>query len=108
MIEQKYILKNTESFEPKHIFECGQCFRWNKEDDGSYTGVTKNSVINVKKEENSIVFTGNSNAENFEYTIKEYFLFIVSQIECLTLPLGIIIEILTINTKKEIKDELHL
>ena len=44
----------------------------------------------------------------FGYTIKEYFLFIISQIECLTLPLGIIIEILTIRTKKETKNELHL
>ena len=38
MKEQTYILENAESFEPRHIFECGQCFRWNKEDDGSYTG----------------------------------------------------------------------
>ena len=42
------------------------------------------------------------------YTIKEYFLFIISQIECLTLPIGIIIEILTIRTKKETKKEVHL
>ena len=35
MQEQKYILKNISSFEPKHIFECGQCFRWNEESDGS-------------------------------------------------------------------------
>ena len=28
MKEQQYILKNVKSFEPKHIFECGQCFRW--------------------------------------------------------------------------------
>ena len=48
------------------------------------------------------------NLFTFGYTIKEYFLFIISQIECLTLPLGIIIEILTIRTKKETKNELHL
>ena len=50
MKEQKYIIKNTESFEPTHIFECGQCFRWNEQEDGSYTGVIKNGIINVKKE----------------------------------------------------------
>ena len=49
MQEQKYILKNISSFEPKHIFECGQCFRWDEEKDGSYTGVVKNNVINVQK-----------------------------------------------------------
>ena len=33
MKEQKYILENCSSFEPVHIFECGQCFRWNREED---------------------------------------------------------------------------
>ena len=35
MKEQKYILKNQDSFELKDIFECGQCFRWNEQNDGS-------------------------------------------------------------------------
>ena len=48
----------SENFEPKHIFECGQCFRWNEQDDGSYTGVIKNAIINVKKEDENIIFTG--------------------------------------------------
>ena len=42
-------------FTPKHIFECGQCFRYYKEKDESYTIVAKNKVINVKKIENNIV-----------------------------------------------------
>ena len=49
MKEQKYKLRNVESFELRDIFECGQCFRWNKQEDGSYTGVFKNNVLNVKK-----------------------------------------------------------
>ena len=57
-MEQKYILKNASSFEPEHIFDCGQCFRWNKEQDKSYTGVFGSNVINVKKEGKDIVFTG--------------------------------------------------
>lgn len=58
MEEQKYILENLNSFELKHIFECGQCFRWNKEADNSYTGIFQKNVLNVKKEENKIIFTG--------------------------------------------------
>lgn len=58
MQEQKYILKNAQSFEPKHIFECGQCFRWDEQEDKSYTGVFKNNVLNVKKNKNDIIFTG--------------------------------------------------
>ena len=58
MKEQKYVLKNQDSFELKDIFECGQCFRWNKEPNGSYTGVFKGNVLNVKKENEDITFTG--------------------------------------------------
>ena len=72
MREQRYVIKNIESFEPKHIFECGQCFRWNIEDDGSYTGVVRNNVLNVKKEENSIVIKGMCE-DNLEELCKDYF-----------------------------------
>ena len=50
MQEQEYQLENIDSFELADIFECGQCFRWNKQEDGSYTGIFKRNVINVKKE----------------------------------------------------------
>lgn len=58
MKEQKYILENCKSFEPVDIFECGQCFRWNRQDDGSYIGVFGKNVLNVKKEKNKIIFKG--------------------------------------------------
>ena len=70
---EKYVLINPNSFNMKHIFECGQCFRWNKQEDNSYIGVVKNAVIKVKKENDNIVFTGSCNGENFEELIKDYF-----------------------------------
>ena len=73
MKEQKYIIKSPSSFELKDIFDCGQCFRWNKENDYSYTGIWKNNVVNVKKENDNIIFTGVSDAENFEEEINKYF-----------------------------------
>ena len=54
MQEQTIILNNTNSFNPVHIFECGQCFRWNKQKDNSYIGVVGNNVLKVQKEENKI------------------------------------------------------
>lgn len=72
MKEQRYELKNPKSFEPVHIFECGQCFRWNKEDDGSYTGVFGNNVLNVKKENDKIVFEGICDGD-IEEVCKDYF-----------------------------------
>ena len=71
-MEQQYILRNAKSFEPVHIFECGQCFRWNKEKDGSYTGVIKNSVINVKKLGKDVEFTGVCD-RNIKEICEEYF-----------------------------------
>ncbi len=48
----------TESFELRDIFECGQCFRWNENEDGSYTGVFGNNVLDVKKLGKKVVFEG--------------------------------------------------
>lgn len=58
MKEQKIELKNIDAFELKDIFDCGQCFRWNRQEDGSYTGVVKENVLNVKKEKDSIIIEG--------------------------------------------------
>ncbi len=62
----------SEDFEPKHVFECGQCFRWIKQEDGSYTGVVQGRVINVKKENDLIIFD-NTNKEEFENLWFDYF-----------------------------------
>ena len=66
MKEQKYILKKYDSFNLVHIFECGQCFRWNEQEDGSYTGVFKGNVLNVQKDGNTVIFKGlcNSNIKD--------------------------------------------
>ena len=43
----KLIIQGLEHFNPKHIFECGQCFRWFLEDDGSYTTTSGGKVLNI-------------------------------------------------------------
>lgn len=58
MKEQEFLLENYNSFNLRDIFECGQCFRWNIEEDGSYTGVFGGNVLNVKKQNNAILFKG--------------------------------------------------
>ena len=73
MKEQKYILKKPETFELKDIFECGQCFRWNEQEDGSYTGIWKENVVNIKKEREDFVFTGICENNNLEEEIRKYF-----------------------------------
>ncbi len=72
MKEQQYILENIDTFELKDIFDCGQCFRWNEQEDGSYTGIFKKNVINVKKEKNKIIFNGVCQ-KNIRETVEDYF-----------------------------------
>lgn len=72
MKEQKYIIKNCNTFELKDIFECGQCFRFNKQEDESYTGVVGNNVINVKKIDNEIHMKS-VGQDNLEELVVNYF-----------------------------------
>ncbi len=72
MKEQVYIIDNNKTFETKHIFDCGQCFRWNIEDDESYTGVFGNNVLNVKKEGNKITFKGICE-KDIKQVVEDYF-----------------------------------
>ena len=71
-MEQFYEIEKNDSFNLVHIFECGQCFRWNKEENGSYTGVFKNNVLNVKEENGKIKFQGICEG-NIEEIVKDYF-----------------------------------
>lgn len=41
------LLLKADSFNPTHIFECGQCFNFHIEEDGSYTAVFLDKIINV-------------------------------------------------------------
>ena len=72
MEEQEIVIKKNNDFELKDIFECGQCFRWNKNDDDSYTGVIKNGVLNVKINGENIIFKGILN-ENIKDIVTDYF-----------------------------------
>ena len=71
--ENQIILEGiSEDFDPQHVFDCGQCFRWLREEDGSYTGVVQGRVINVKKE-NDLIILDNTNKEEFENIWFNYF-----------------------------------
>ena len=69
---QEYKISNMKSFELDHIFECGQCFRWNEEEDESYTGIIKYGILNVRKENQNIVFRGKL-TKDIKDVVEEYF-----------------------------------
>ena len=72
MREQEYKISNIDSFELKDIFDCGQCFRWNEQQDGSYTGVFGDNVLNVAKIGNEVIFKGICKTDIKE-TVEKYF-----------------------------------
>ena len=50
------ILKHVRDFLPDHVFDCGQAFRWQREEDGSYTGIVGGRIANIRfdqQEENT-------------------------------------------------------
>jgi N-glycosylase/DNA lyase len=70
--KNRIIIKEQPDFEPCHIFECGQAFRWEKEKDNSYTVVANGKVINVFKQNEDIIIN-NTSAEDFNDIWKSYF-----------------------------------
>ena len=71
-LEDKIILRDIEDFEAKDIFECGQAFRWQKEEDGSYTTVAYGRFLNVRREGSDIVLSP-TNREDFDQIWYRYF-----------------------------------
>lgn len=72
MKEQKIVLQKIDSFELKDIFDCGQCFRWKEQKDGSYIGIFGKNVLNIKKVKDKIEIEGVF-SKDIEETIEEYF-----------------------------------
>lgn len=66
------IIKDVKNFELDHIFECGQCFRWNKEPNGNYIGVAYGKVIEIEKKNDEVIIH-NINEEEFNKLWCDYF-----------------------------------
>ena len=65
------ILRSQPDFEPEHIFDCGQCFRFNKNPDGSYTGTAFGKTTRISKE-NGDVILHDTTPEDFESVWRSY------------------------------------
>lgn len=68
----RVVIEGIRDFEPVHVFECGQCFRWLKEENGSYTGVAKGKVVNVSYSDGTLEII-NSTLDDFNSIWYEYF-----------------------------------
>ena len=48
------VLTNVNDFKLDNIFDCGQCFRWNKESDGGYVGVVGSRALKIIQNDNVV------------------------------------------------------
>ncbi len=60
-----------EDFDLEKIFECGQCFRWNAQEDGSYVGVAMGKVLRIRAERARICISASD--EEFKKLWYDYF-----------------------------------
>ncbi len=61
-----------DGFDLKNTFDCGQCFRWDEQPDGSYTGVVRGKRLRVYSVDNGIVLE-NCSEEDFDGIWLDYF-----------------------------------
>ena len=69
--KEKIFIEYISNFDLSQTFDCGQCFRWNK-DENSYSGVAFGREIKAFSKEREIVFTGTT-MEEFNSIWKSYF-----------------------------------
>lgn len=69
--ENAVVLKCTDDFDLERIFECGQCFRWNADENGVYTGVAMGRPLRISKSGDEV--TLECSDEEFESLWRSYF-----------------------------------
>ena len=61
-----------DAFDLKNTFDCGQCFRWTENADGSYTGIVRGRQASVISENDKIIIEG-ADSSDMENIWKVYF-----------------------------------
>lgn len=67
----EYRIDNIKDFNTDHIFDCGQCFRWQRKDDGSYVGPAKGKIARISFSDGCLVID-NCSEEDFHNVWKKY------------------------------------
>lgn len=65
------VLEDIKDFELPHIFECGQCFRWDMLEDGSYVGIAEGKAVKIYKSDSTVTIK-NTTKEDFEKFWRNY------------------------------------
>ncbi|MDO4394094.1 MAG: DNA glycosylase [Bacillota bacterium] len=65
-------IEGIRDFDTDHIFDCGQCFRWERKDDGSYIGMAYGRNVEVSFSEDTLTIT-NCTLDDYNSIWKKYF-----------------------------------
>lgn len=60
------ILTNVCDFRLRHIFECGQCFRFNRTNDDTYFGIFKNRALSISQNGDTVILHDTSRTDFYE------------------------------------------
>lgn len=71
-LDNNIILTDAEHFDIPLCLDCGQAFRWKKNEDGSWQGIACGRFLSLKQEKNKITFF-NTTIEDFESLWTKYF-----------------------------------
>lgn len=66
------ILRGVECLDLELTLDCGQAFRWEKQNDSSWSGVAEGVFLNIKKEGDAFILKNTSKAD-FENVWRNYF-----------------------------------
>ncbi|MBN1624232.1 MAG: 8-oxoguanine DNA glycosylase [Clostridia bacterium] len=66
------VVEGISNFDLGSTLECGQCFRWQKNDDNDYTGVALGKAVRVVQKNDSLYFI-NTSVNEFQSVWYEYF-----------------------------------
>lgn len=64
-------IRDAGELDLKKTFECGQCFRWNGNGDGSYTGVAMGKAARIRRDGDTLFLTGGK--ADFDDIWRDYF-----------------------------------
>lgn len=66
------VLSGVKHFNIVDTFECGQCFRWDRQEDGSYIGVAKGRVLSISQQGTDVFLRG-ATIEDYKTIWERYF-----------------------------------
>ena len=65
------MIVQIKDFVPEHTFDCGQCFRWEKQPDGAYIGVANSQAVKISADGDTVTIEG-CRPEDYEKFWRRY------------------------------------